>query len=92
MEKENGETEVYVDLLILKREHVSPAIRLYNRLMRQEFIRYSDEQALRVKIHFAVLAYNKLVDECSTPPEGNTDPDGDITSLVDIERFTDIQV
>ena len=62
-EKENGETEVYVDLTGLKREHLAPSIKLYNRLNRQEFVRYSDEQALRTKIHFAVLAYNKLVEE-----------------------------
>ena len=91
-EKENKKTEVYVDLLGFKREHVLPAIRLYNRLVRQEFVRYSDEQALRVKIHFAVLAYNKLIDEYSTPPEGLHDPDSEISTLVDYDRLTNIEV
>ena len=70
----------FLDLKQFKREHVLPAVRLYNRLNRTEFVRYSDEQQLRVKIHFAVLAYNKLVEEYSTPPEGSHDPDSEITT------------
>ena len=91
-EKENGETEVYVDLLSFKREHVSPAIRLYNRLNRQGFVHYRDEQALRFKVHFAVLAFNDLVEEYSTPPEGGLDPDEEITALINVEHFSNIQV
>ena len=91
-EKENGETEVYVDLLDFKREHVSPAIRLYNRLNRQGFIHYRDEQALRLKIHLAVSAFNELVETYSTPPEGERDPDAEISTLVDVDRLYNIQV
>ena len=91
-EKENKKTEVYVDLLAFKREHVLPAVRLYNRLNRQGFVHYRDEQALRLKIHFAVSAFNDLVEEYSTPPDGERDPDTEITTLVDYERLTNIQL
>ena len=53
-EKEKKETEVYVDLLDLKRNHVLPALRLYHHLMQQEFVRYSDERQLFEKVNFAV--------------------------------------
>ena len=91
-ERENSKTEVYVDLLAFKREHLSPAVKLYNRLNRAEFIHYRDEQALRLKIHLAVSAFNELVDMYSTPPEGERDPDAEITTLVDVDRLYNIQV
>ena len=91
-EKENGKTEVYVDLKQFKREHVSPTIRLYNRLNREPFVHYRDEQALRLKIHLAVSAFNELVDMYSTPPEGERDPDSEISTLVDVDRLYNIQV
>ena len=92
LEKENEETEVYSDLLGLKREHVSPAVKLYNRLLRQEFIRYSDVQALREKVHFAVLAYDELIYKYTRPVEGTPDPNEDGTARINVERYTNIQV
>ena len=91
-EKENRKTEVYVDLLSFKREHVSPAVKLYNRLNRQAFTHYRDEQALRLKIHLAVSAFNELVDMYSTPPNEERDPDPEVTALIDVDRFYNIQV
>ena len=92
LEKENRETEVYSDLLSLKREYVSPAIKLYNRLSKQEFIRYSEEQALREKVYYAVLVYEDLLNKYSRAGEGTPDPDADSTALIDVERFTNIEV
>ena len=95
-ERENSKTEVYVDLLAFKREHLSPAVKLYNRLNRAEFIHYRDEQALRLKIHLALSAFNELIDMYSGPPDGEHelphDPDSEVTALVDVDRMYNIQV
>ena len=92
LEKENEEAEVYEDLLSLRREHVSPAVRLYNKLLRQKFIRHSEEQALRERIYYAVIAYEELIYNYSRSVEGTRDPDEDGTALIDVERFTNMQV
>ena len=44
-EKENEETEVYEDLIEI-REFAVSTLRLYNRLMQKEFVRFTDEQEL----------------------------------------------
>lgn len=71
MEKENEETDIYVDLMDLKRYHIVPALRLYNRLMHQEFVQVREEQQLAEKTNLAVQTFNDFVTEYSTPPETN---------------------
>ena len=41
-EKENEKTEFYTDLIEL-RELVIPALRLYNQLIQQKFVRFTDD-------------------------------------------------
>ena len=91
-EKENKETEVYDDLRILRANYVMPAIRLYNRLRRQEFVRSSDYIKLDLKTEQAVMAYNKLNLDHSGPPDAvTTDPDGISSALVDVEVLNNYQ-
>ena len=71
-EKENEETEMYKDLVDVKELTVS-ALRLYNRLMRQEFVCVTDEEELFEKMELAVKTFNSVVTYYSTPPESNED-------------------
>ena len=91
-EKENKETEVYDDLRILRANYVMPAIRLYNCLRRQEFVRSSDYTRLDIKTEQAVMAYNKLVIDYSDTPDTTTrDPDGISSAMVDLEVLNNYQ-
>ena len=91
-EKENKETEVYDDLRILRANYVMPAIRLYNYLRRQEFVRSSDYTRLDIKTEQAVMAYNKLVTDYTGPLyEVSRDPDGISTAMVDVDILNNYQ-
>ena len=91
-EKENKETEVYDDLRILRANYVMPAIRLYNCLRRQEFIRSSDYTKLDLKTEQAVMAYNKLVMDYTGPLyDVTSDPDGISTAMVDLAVLNNYQ-
>ena len=91
-EKENKKTEVYDDLRILRANYVMPAIRLYNCLRRQEFVRSSDYTRLDIKTEQAVMAYNKLVMDYSGPLyEVSADPDGISSALVDVDILNNYQ-
>ena len=91
-EKENSKCEVYDDLRILRANYVMPAIRLYNCLRRQEFVRSSDYTRLDLKTEQAVMAYNKLVLDYSGPPaDVTTDPDGISSAMVDLEILNNYQ-
>ena len=91
-EKENEQCEVYDDLRILRANYVMPAIRLYNCLRRQEFIRSSDYTRLDINTEQAVMAYNKLVLDYSGPPAAaTTDPDGISSAMVDVDILNNYQ-
>ena len=91
-EKENDTTEVYEDLLNFKAAHVVPAIQLYNRLKRQEFVCNSDYTQLDLRTEEAVITYNKLVMEyCAEPNGAQADPDGMSTSLMDMSVLNNVQ-
>ena len=70
-EKENEEEDMSRDLVEV-RELTVNALKLYRRLMRQEFVRFTDEQELFEKMELAVKCFNAVVRFYSTPPE-NTD-------------------
>ena len=70
-EKENEEEDMSRDLVEVK-ELTVDALKLYRRLMRQEFVRFTDEQELFDKMELAVKCFNDVVRFYSTPPE-NTD-------------------
>ena len=91
-EKENSKCEVYDDLRILRANYVMPAIRLYNCLRRQEFIRSSDYTKLDLKTEQAVMAYNKLVMDYSGPLyDGSTEPTGISSAMVDVDILNNYQ-
>ena len=91
-EKENDGTEVYVDLKDLIAGHVVPAIKLYNRLRRQTFVRSSDYTELDLRTEQAVITYNNLViDYCAEPNGAQADPNGMSTSLMDMSVLTNVQ-
>ena len=91
-EKESDGTEVYEDLADLKVDYVVPAIRLYNRLKQQEFVRSSDYTELDLRTEQAAIAYNKLVmDYYLEPYEARADPDGMSTSLMDMDVLNNYQ-
>ena len=91
-EKENSQCEVYDDLRILRANYVMPAIRLYNCLRRQEFVRNSDYTRLDLKTEQAVIAYNKLVMDYPAPLyDGSTDPDEIVSAMVDREVLNNHQ-
>ena len=71
MEKENEETEIYEDLLDLKNNHIVPALRLYNKLVSQEFVRVRDEQEFAERTNRAVETFNSFVKDYSVPPDSN---------------------
>lgn len=79
-EKENAETEFYEELLEL-RELAVPALKLYYRLMRQEFVRFTDEERLFDMMELAVKRFNAFVLEHAIAPV--RDPDM-TSSLMDI--------
>ena len=90
-EKENEECEVYDDLRILKRHYLRPAVQLYNQLMYQEFVRNSDLTQLDIKTEQLVLAFKKLTNDYSEPPNVSADPDGITSSLVDRDILNNYQ-
>ena len=90
-EKENTKTEVYDDLRILTRHYLKPAIKLYNRLRNQEFIRNSDYTELEIKTEQLVMAYNKLVMEYEYEPNVTTDPEATGTAMIDLEVLQNYQ-
>ena len=51
------------------RERVGPVLRLANRLLRQEFVRFTEEEELLEKMEVVVKRFDALVIEYSTPPE-----------------------
>ena len=59
--------------LVEVKELTVAALRLYNRLMRQEFVRVTDEQELFEKMELAVKSFNEVVTYYSTPPESKAD-------------------
>ena len=69
-EKENEETEFYRELTEI-REHVVPALRLYNRLRRQAFVRVTEENEQFELAEVAVKKFNAFVLEHSIPPDTN---------------------
>ena len=89
-EKENNECEVYDDLRILKRHYLRPAVKLYNELSQQEFVRNSDIIALNIKTEQLVLAFNKLTADYSDPPVA--EPDDMVTAMVDQQFLRNLQV
>ena len=66
-EKENEEEDMCRDLVEVK-ELTVVALRLYRRLIRQEFVRVTDEQELFDKMELAVKCFNDVVRFYSTPP------------------------
>ena len=91
-EKENDGAEVYGDFITLKAEYVVPAIRLYNRLRTQTFVRSRDFTELDLRTEQAVVAYNKLVmDYCLEPNGAQADPDAMSTSLMDMAVLNNYQ-
>ena len=71
-EKENEEMEMYEDLLDV-RTLVLHALELYKRLMRQRFVRFTDEHELYERMETAVKAFNAFVIYYSTPPDSSDD-------------------
>ena len=71
MGKENQWTEIYVDLLELKRNHIVPALRLYHCLSRGELVKVRDEQELAERTNTAVETFNSFVTDYSAPPATN---------------------
>ena len=71
MEKENEETELYPDLMEL-REYIGPVLRLSNRLLQEEFVRFTEEEELFEKMEIAVKRFNALVTHYSIPPESHS--------------------
>ena len=71
-EKENEEEDMSRDLVEVK-ELTVIALRVYRRLMRQEFVRVTDEEDLFNKMELAVKCFNDVVRFYSTPPESNED-------------------
>ena len=59
--------------LVEVRELTVSALRLYHRLMRQEFVRVTDEEELFEKMELAVKTFNEVVTYYSVPPESNAD-------------------
>ena len=78
-EKENSECPLYEELVELNRDLVLPALRLYDRLMSQEFVRVREQQELAERTNRAVGTFNELVMEFSIPPfEGHDTPFRDL--------------
>ena len=71
-EKENEEEDMSRDLVEVK-ELTVDALKLYRRLMRQTFVRFTDEQELFNKMELVVKCFNDVVRFYSTPPESNTE-------------------
>ena len=70
-EKENEEEDMSRDLVEVK-ELTVDALRVYRRLMRQTFVRVTDEQELFNKMELAVKCFNDVVRFYSTPPESDS--------------------
>ena len=68
-EKENKETEICEDLVYIKELTVSA---LYNRLMTQTFVRFTDKQELFEQMELAVKSFNEFMIYHSTPPESDS--------------------
>ena len=68
-EKENKGNQLYVDMLYFKREFLAPLMELYNRLNRQEFIRFTDEEKFLRMLDRALFLFKDLIDFYSVPPE-----------------------
>ena len=88
-EKENEECGLYNDLRIIKCHYLRPAIRLYNILNHEEFVRNSDIIALNLKTEQLVLAFEKLIADHSEPPLA--DPTDMVSSLVDRDIVNNYQ-
>ena len=71
-EKENKGNELYKDMLYFKREFLIPASGLYDRLMQQEFVHFTDEEKLFRMLDKTLHRFKDLIDFYSTPPESNT--------------------
>ena len=68
-EKENKGNQLYKDMLYFKREFLAPLMALYNRLNRQEFIRFTDEEEFFRMLDRALFLFKDLIDFYSVPPE-----------------------
>ena len=67
-EKENKENELFKDMLFFKREFLIPLLALYNRLMQQAFVRFTDEEKLFRMLDETLCRFKDLIDFYSTPP------------------------
>ena len=56
LEKENEESEIYLDLIEL-RDCVGPVLRLGNRVLRQQFIRFTEKEELFEKMEVVVKRF-----------------------------------
>ena len=72
-EKENKENELYKDMLYFKREFGVPLFSFYDRLMQQEFIRFTDEEKLFKMLDETLHRFKDLIEFYSTPPESHSD-------------------
>ena len=69
-EKENKDNELYKDMMFFKREFATPLFDFYNRLSRQEFIRFTDEEKLFKMLDETLRMFKDLIDFYSVPPKG----------------------
>ena len=68
-EKESEGNEFYQDMLEFKRDFALPLFRFYNRLNRQNFIRFTDEEKFYRMLDEALRRFKDIIDFYSVPPE-----------------------
>ena len=69
-EKENKDNQLYKDMLHFKREFLLPLLRFYDRLIAQEFVRFTDEVKFFKMLDNTLRLFKDLIDYYSVPPEG----------------------
>ena len=69
-EKENKENELYKVMMFFEREFGVPLFSFYDRLMQQEFIRFTDEQNFFEMLDETLCRFKDLIDFYSVPPKG----------------------
>ena len=68
-EKENEGNELYKDMLYFKREFATPLSNFYDRLIGQNFVRFTDEEKFFKMLDETLRMFKDLIDFYSVPPE-----------------------
>ena len=68
-EKENKGNEFYQDMVEFKRDFAVPLFKFYNRLNRQNFVRFTDEEKFYRMLDEALRRFKDLIDFYSVLPE-----------------------